>query len=529
MALNDKTRKHNDMDFQKDLSEILTNAKIGLWAIEMDEGKEPRMYFDDVAREITGFYEDMTPEECYERWYKRIVDSAIDSVQASVKEMIEQGKSENTYAWIHPKKGRIYTRCGGSLDENYTAGTRLWGYHQDVTENMQAAEIALQEAKRANAAKTTFLSRMSHDIRTPLNGIIGLLEIGERHPDDVELLRQNRAKEKIAANHLLSLINDILELSKIDSSRIELAHEAFDITELADEILTITAMKAAEAGITLVHGDCKDSMIHPYVYGSPLHVRQILLNILDNAVKYNVPGGSVHCSAEFVEMEAERAVYRCTVTDTGIGMSEKYMRHLFEPFSQEHYNEMSLYQGTGLGMPIVKSLIDRMHGKIEVRSEVGVGTTFTVTIPFEIAPESEVANNENENEEQVSLDNVKILLVEDNELNSEIAIAILNEYGFQVHTAENGAEAVEKIRNSAPGDYELVLMDIQMPVMNGYEAAKQIRALDDPALAEITILAMTANAFDEDRKKALECGMDGFLSKPIVIEELIHTLQTNLK
>ena len=142
MALNDKTRKHNDMDFQKDLSEILTNAKIGLWAIEMDEGKEPRMYFDDVAREITGFYEDMTPEECYERWYKRIVDSAIDSVQASVKEMIEQGKSENTYAWIHPKKGRIYTRCGGSLDENYTAGTRLWGYHPDVTENMQAADCS---------------------------------------------------------------------------------------------------------------------------------------------------------------------------------------------------------------------------------------------------------------------------------------------------------------------------------------------------------------------------------------------------
>lgn len=340
------------------------------------------MYFDDVAREITGFYEDMTPEECYERWYKRIVDSAIDSVQASVKEMIEQGKSENTYAWIHPKKGRIYTRCGGSLDENYTAGTRLWGYHQDVTENMQAAEIALQEAKRANAAKTTFLSRMSHDIRTPLNGIIGLLEIGERHPDDVELLRQNRAKEKIAANHLLSLINDILELSKIDSSRIELAHEAFDITELADEILTITAMKAAEAGITLVHGDCKDSMIHPYVYGSPLHVRQILLNILDNAVKYNVPGGSVHCSAEFVEMEAERAVYRCTVTDTGIGMSEKYMRHLFEPFSQEHYNEMSLYQGTGLGMPIVKSLIDRMHGKM--RYGVKLVSVRHLQLPFHL-------------------------------------------------------------------------------------------------------------------------------------------------
>lgn len=524
MALNDKTRKHNDMDFQKDLSEILTNAKIGLWAIEMDEGKEPRMYFDDVAREITGFYEDMTPEECYERWYKRIVDSAIDSVQASVKEMIEQGKSENTYAWIHPKKGRIYTRCGGSLDENYTAGTRLWGYHQDVTENMQAAEIALQEAKRANAAKTTFLSRMSHDIRTPLNGIIGLLEIGERHPDDVELLRQNRAKEKIAANHLLSLINDILELSKIDSSRIELAHEAFDITELADEILTITAMKAAEAGITLVHGDCKDSMIHPYVYGSPLHVRQILLNILDNAVKYNVPGGSVHCSAEFVEMEAERAVYRCTVTDTGIGMSEKYMRHLFEPFSQEHYNEMSLYQGTGLGMPIVKSLIDRMHGKIEVRSEVGVGTTFTVTIPFEIAPESEVANNENENEEQVSLDNVKILLVEDNELNLDIAKYLLNDSGAQVTTVMNGDAAVREFQNTPVGTYDVILMDVMMPVMNGIEATQKIRALAREDAKTIPIIAMTANAFVEDVQAVKNAGMNDHLAKPLEMNKVIHTI-----
>lgn len=524
MALNDKTRKHNDMDFQKDLSEILTNAKIGLWAIEMDEGKEPRMYFDDVAREITGFYEDMTPEECYERWYKRIVDSAIDSVQASVKEMIEQGKSENTYAWIHPKKGRIYTRCGGSLDENYTAGTRLWGYHQDVTENMQAAEIALQEAKRANAAKTTFLSRMSHDIRTPLNGIIGLLEIGERHPDDVELLRQNRAKEKIAANHLLSLINDILELSKIDSSRIELAHEAFDITELADGILTITAMKAAEAGITLVHGDCKDSMIHPYVYGSPLHVRQILLNILDNAVKYNVPGGSVYCSAEFVEMEAERAVYRCTVTDTGIGMSEKYMRHLFEPFSQEHYNEMSLYQGTGLGMPIVKSLIDRMHGKIEVRSEVGVGTTFTVTIPFEIAPESEVANNENENEEQVSLDNVKILLVEDNELNLDIAKYLLTDSGAQVTTVMNGDAAVREFQNTPVGTYDVILMDVMMPVMNGIEATQKIRALAREDAKTIPIIAMTANAFVEDVQAVKNAGMNDHLAKPLEMNKVIHTI-----
>lgn len=452
------------------------------------------------------------------------MDSAIDSVQASVKEMIEQGKSENTYAWIHPKKGRIYTRCGGSLMRITRQEPVCGGYHQDVTENMQAAEIALQDKKRANAAKTTFLSRMSHDIRTPLNGIIGLLEIGERHPDDVELLRQNRAKEKIAANHLLSLINDILELSKIDSSRIELAHEAFDITELADEILTITAMKAAEAGITLVHGDCKDSMIHPYVYGSPLHVRQILLNILDNAVKYNVPGGSVHCSAEFVEMEAERAVYRCTVTDTGIGMSEKYMRHLFEPFSQEHYNEMSLYQGTGLGMPIVKSLIDRMHGKIEVRSEVGVGTTFTVTIPFEIAPESEVVNNENENEEQVSLDNVKILLVEDNELNLDIAKYLLTDSGAQVTTVTNGDAAVREFQNTPVGTYDVILMDVMMPVMNGIEATQKIRALAREDAKTIPIIAMTANAFVEDVQAVKNAGMNDHLAKPLEMNKVIHTI-----
>ena len=529
MALNDKTRKHNDIDFQKDLSEILTNAKIGLWAIEMDEGKAPRMYFDDVAREITGFYDDMTPEECYESWYKRIVDSAIDSVQASVKDMIKEGKSENTYAWIHPKKGRIYTRCGGSLDENYTAGTRLWGYHQDVTENMQAVEIALQDAKRANAAKTTFLSRMSHDIRTPLNGIIGLLEIGERHPEDVELLQKNRVKAKIAANHLLSLINDILELSKIDSNRIELAHEAFDLTELADEILTITAMKAAEAGITLVHGDCKMALKHPYVYGSPLHVRQIFLNIFDNAVKYNVPGGSVHCSAEFIEQTNHTAIYRCVVTDTGIGMSEKYMRHLFEPFSQEHYNEVSVYQGTGLGMPIVKSLIDRMHGKIEVRSEIGVGTTFTVTIPFEIAPESEVVKNKDVADEQLSLDNVKILLVEDNELNMDIAKYLLTDAGAKVTTVMNGDAAVREFQNAPEGTYDVILMDVMMPVMNGIEATQKIRALTREDAKTIPIIAMTANAFAEDVQSVKNAGMNDHLAKPLEMNKVIHMIYKYLK
>lgn len=525
MALKNQTLQHNNIDFHNDLSDILTNARIGIWAIEMDEGKLPRMYFDDVAKEITGFFDDMTPEECYEQWYKRIVDSALDSVQASVKGMIETGKSENTYAWIHPKKGKIYTRCGGSIDENYTAGVRLWGYHQDVTENMQAVEIALQEAKRANAAKTTFLSRMSHDIRTPLNGIIGLIEIGERHPEDVELLQRNRAKAKIAANHLLSLINDILELSKIDSSRVELAHEAFDIAELADEILTITAMKAAESGIALIHGDFKEALKHPYVYGSPLHVRQIFLNILDNAVKYNVPGGSVKCSAEFVEMEENRAVYRCTVTDTGIGMSEKYMRNLFEPFSQEHYNEMSVYQGTGLGMPIVKSLIERMHGKIEVRSEVGVGTTFTVTIPFELVPESEVARNENENnDEQISLENVKILLVEDNELNLDIARYLLTDAGAQVTTVMNGDAAVCEYKNAPAGTYDVILMDVMMPVMNGIEATRKIREINREDAKTIPIIAMTANAFAEDVQAVKDAGMNDHLAKPLEMNKVIHTI-----
>ena len=277
----------HSLNFPNKLPEILSNAKLGLWAIEMDEGKKPRMYFDKVALEITGFDKTMTPEAYYDEWYKRIVKSALDSVHASVDEMIKTGNSENTYAWIHPKKGRIYTRCGGSLDTDYTAGVRVWGYHQDVTENMQKMELALQEAKKANAAKSTFLSRMSHDIRTPLNGIIGLMEIDDRHPDDIAQLTRNREKAKVAAHHLLALINDILELSKIDADKEELAHEAFDLTKLADEVLTITAMKAAEVGITLEHGDFAEAIKIPYVYGSPLHVRQIFLNIFDNAIKYN--------------------------------------------------------------------------------------------------------------------------------------------------------------------------------------------------------------------------------------------------
>lgn len=396
-----------------------------------------------------------------------------------------------------------------------------------VTSAFQATETSLRRAEKANQAKTQFLSRMSHDIRTPLNGIIGLIEIDEKHADDRELIDRNRQKAKVAADHLLSLISDVLELSKMDDEHVELAHEPFDITKLADDILTITELRASEAGITLVHENCKDYIMYPYVYGSPLHVRRIILNIFSNAIKYNKPNGSITCKMQMLSKNDQTAVYQVVISDTGIGMSPEFLEHLFEPFSQEHTDARSTYQGTGLGMAIVKSLLDKMNGTVEVESVEDVGSTFTVTIPFETALEKDVPKREEA--EITNLEGVSILLVEDNDLNMEIATAILEDVGAVVTTAQNGLEAVELFTHNEPGTYDVVLMDLMMPVMDGYEAARTIRACDREDAKSIPIVAMTANAFTEDEQKCLEAGMDGHLAKPIEVPKLMETLASLLE
>lgn len=374
----------------------------------------------------------------------------------------------------------------------------------------------------ANEARSSFLARMSHDIRTPLNGILGLIEINEMHPDDDELNRENRRKARIAANHLLSLISDVLELQKMEEKDVVLAEEPFDFAELANDVLTISSVKAAENGINLIYKSCVSALLHPYVYGSPLHVRQIMINIIGNAIKYNKPGGSVEYSVEEIYADAGNVKLKIEISDTGIGMSPEFMERMFDPFSQEHSDARSTYQGTGLGMAIVKSLVDKMGGSIDVDSKIGEGTRFVVILPFRIAIKEDVPCFEPK--DSISIEGMKILLVEDNELNMEIAESILSDYGATITTAVNGEEAVEKFTANGPGTFDLILMDIMMPILDGYGATEQIRAYDRPDAKEIPIIAMTANAFAEDIQKCIDAGMDAHIAKPIDVNKLLVTI-----
>lgn len=395
--------------------------------------------------------------------------------------------------------------------------------NQALKETMEQLNAAKLEAERANIAKSEFLSRMSHDIRTPLNGIIGILEINSRNPEDTALLSANREKARTAANHLLSLINDVLELSKLDDQSATLVQEPFNISQIAADVLTLSQMRAQEAGITLHFSDDPSVYQYPYVYGSPLHIRQVFLNIVGNAIKYNRPGGSVWGEISMDKVEEDTVVYSCTVRDNGIGMSEEFMQHLFEPFAQEHSDARSSYQGVGLGMAIVKSIVERMGGSIHVESKLNEGSTFRVTIPYKIVPADKIPSPQTA---QIKLDvsGMRILLAEDNDLNLEIAQFLLEEAGAYVTIARNGQECVQAFASRPAGSFDLILMDIMMPVMDGYAASKAIRALQRPDASAIPIVAMTANAFAEDVQKCIAAGMNDHLAKPLDVEKLMQVL-----
>ena len=527
----------------------------------------------------------------------------------------------------------------------------------------QALSEAVRAAETANKAKSTFLSNMSHDIRTPMNAIIGFTTLAVSNIDDKERVRDYLGKILSSSNHLLSLINDILDMSRIESGKIHLEETEVSLSEVLHDLKTIISGQIHAKQLEL-YMDVMD-VTNEDVYCDKTRLNQVLLNLLSNAIKFTPAGGTVSVRLrEYPGTQRGCELYEIRVKDNGIGMSQKFVQKIFSPFERERTSTVSRTQGTGLGMAITKNIVDMMGGTIEVQTEQGKGTEFIIRLPLRIQPENHRIEKIAELEGLKALvvdddfntcdsvtkmlvkvgmrsewtlsgkeavlrarqsmemgdafhayiidwrlpdmngievtrqirslgddtpiiiltaydwsdievearaagvtafcskpmfmsdiretlmaaigqkqagadDNIlpaadsdfrdrRILLVEDNELNSEIAVALLSEYGFRVDTAEDGAEAVEKVKNSTPGDYDLVLMDVQMPVMNGYEATERIRSLDDPSLAGIIILAMTANAFDEDRKKALACGMDGFLSKPIVIEELISTLQNSL-
>ena len=377
-----------------------------------------------------------------------------------------------------------------------------------------------EDARRANIAKTDFLRRMSHDIRTPINGIQGMLTIAEHFPDDLEKQKECRAKLTEASGYLLDLVNNILDMNKLESGAIILEHKPFDLLEVLDELNNIAKMNAEPRGLRLTIDHTK--IKHRYLIGSPVHLKQILQNIDGNAVKYNRVGGSISFSTAEVSCESNRAVYKFVCADTGRGMSKEFLAHAFEPFAQEDTSARTSYMGTGLGLPIAKQLAEMMGGTIEVESEKGVGTTFTVTASFEVDAAYKVPlENPIEN---MNLNGTKVLLVEDNALNMEIAKFILENDGIKVTTAFNGKEAVDLFASSSDNQFDLILMDIMMPVMDGLTAAQTIRAMNREDAKKIPIFAMTANAFSDDLERSRKAGMNEHLAKPLDEHKLIQTI-----
>ncbi len=382
--------------------------------------------------------------------------------------------------------------------------------------------IAAKKAEAANEAKTEFLQRMSHDIRTPINGICGFVNMADHYADDIKKQTEYRTKVKEASNLLLELVNDVLDMSKLESGEIVLEEIPFNLSSIFKEVFVVIEQMASEQNIQIEWE--KKEIVHRDFIGSPGYVKRVMMNILSNAVKYNRENGHIYISCmEIPSKQPEMTTMEFVCRDTGIGMTEEFQKCVFEPFAQEHTGSRTKFAGTGLGMSIAKNLIEKMGGSISFESKEGAGTTFVIQVPFKIDPDADKREEQRDVSEK-SIKGLHILLAEDNELNMEIAEFVLQNVGADVTKAWNGQEAVELFRKSEPGGFDIILMDIMMPVMNGYEATKMIRSLDREDAKTIPIIAMTANAFTEDRLKAKEAGMNEHIVKPLDVELLIKVI-----
>lgn len=399
---------------------------------------------------------------------------------------------------------------------------------------------ALEKAEQSNRAKTIFFNSMSHDIRTPLNAIVGCTSLAISHIDDIQEVKKYLSKINTASNHLLSLINDVLDMSHIESGTVKIEKAPVYLPDVLKDLQSIVQSNSSAKHLEL-HADIKN-IVHKDVVTDKLRLNQVLLNILGNAVKFTRPGGNIYFKVRELENAEEGyAKYEFRIKDTGIGMSSEFIEHIFEPFTREQTATVSGIEGTGLGMSIVKNIVDMMNGTISVKSRQGIGTEFTVILQFKVSDQpvkkemealarpEQTENVRQEKNLEDLFQGKRILLVEDNLLNQEIAVELLKEAGFILDTAEDGIIAVEKMQKARPGQYDLILMDIQMPIMDGYEATRQIRKLENPEIANIPIVAMTANAFEEDRQKALDAGMNGHVSKPIDLGKLLEAVKKVLK
>ena len=397
----------------------------------------------------------------------------------------------------------------------------------DTQELNAKLQVAVEKAESANRAKSTFLFNMSHDIRTPMNAIIGYADLASRYSDDPAKLKKYMENIQVCGQNLLMLLNNVLDLARIENDKTEIEYSVSDVEKDFRNCIAMFQNQADSKGQTLT---VTTHLLYPYVYADIPHLTEICTNLVSNAVKYTGACGTIRCDVTQKPGEKEGWCNTViTVADNGIGMSQEFQKHIFEPFERERTSTVSKVEGSGIGMGIVKKLVGLMSGTVEVESKIGVGSTFTVTIPSRIASQEETqAKRETTPSDEKSLCGVKILLTEDNDLNAEIATELLQEEGCTVDRAKDGVECVDMLDKAANGTYQLILMDIQMPVMNGYDAAKKIRRMDDPQKAGIPIIAMTANAFSEDRQAALDAGMNDHVSKPINMSILVPTIQKYL-
>lgn len=523
----------------------------GMWSMEFDEnGRMESVFWSDEFRRMVGYKDEIDFPNVLESWSDLLHEDEKEHVLSEYYSTIEDRTGKKIYDVEYRllTKNREYRwfRAAGKLSRRGD-GTPISyiGIFVDITESKRMdrefreqkrmLEDALKQAQRSNRAKTVFLNNMSHDIRTPMNAIIGFTDLAVSRIDNKEAVADYLSKIMTSSRHLLSLINNVLDMSHIESGKVHLEEKEYNILDIIHEQ---AAMVQADVGARQIDFSIETrDIVHEEVICDKLRLNQILLNVVGNALKFTPPKGSVRVYvAEKADAPDGYACYEFRIRDTGIGMSRDFLKDIFEPFERERTSTVSKTQGTGLGMAITKSFVDMMKGTITAESEVGKGTEFKIVLSFRLPDETGRFSKKDEADgiyaEDEKADDAgsfgegkTILLAEDNELNQEIAVAVLEERGFAVDVADDGAIAVEKIREAEPGTYDLILMDIQMPVMNGYEAAEKIRELDEER-SRVPIFAMTANAFDEDKKQALEAGMNGHIGKPIEMDKLDRILKS---
>ena len=520
-------------------AEALLQTANAVYTVDLTNDKLENVYYHEAAFKIENdiqtprSYSDYcnkrsryVTEDTLENY--RIVDSsfkllkrfATGAKQVTVEYCETMGK-ENKPVWLQKtvlmSRDMVYdanTDKESSVVHGIVLFKNTSDFHEKEQQEKARLQMAYEEADSENRAETEFMNRMSHDIRTPINGIMGMVDIIRKNRDDWGKVDDSLDKIQLSTRHLLELVSDVLDMSKLEAGMFEIHEDVFDMNELMDEVAALVDAQLVESSIT--HCKHRSNIQHTALKGSSLQLRRIMVNLLSNAIKYNKPNGTIDTYAEELSCDGTTVWYEFKIVDTGIGMSEEFIKEqLFKPFTQEKNDARTLYRGTGLGMSIVKALLDKMGGSIEVESQLGEGSTFTFRLPFKVDENAIETQKEEQSSGEQKLEGKQILLVEDNEINMEIAEFYLKELGIVVDKAWNGKEAIDKFKESAPGTYDLILMDIMMPVMGGREAARRIRTLERPDAETVRIYAMTAQVSSESVHKCLASGMNGHIAKPI--------------